>query len=408
MSHELLSSRASTLRRLLVAVVALALLLTGCAGGDGDTADDTAADDAAAGDTAADDDAADNAADGDAAGDGDVPDVIEARFGTAGIVQTPAQSSYTSLPEVLGFWEDVGLDLERLDFEGASASAQALDAGQVDIAMFSTPPLFNIAQRDEQSNLVAVCANITAPFSQPVVPDDSPIQSPADFEGKTIGVASLEHSQVPVIKAMLEEAGGDPESITFVGIGQGPEAFTALDTGRIDVLGLWDSAHADVENLGIDLRIIESELLDPERVGFAAALNVQRDDLEDPVKREMFVRVCRAHAMALAFADENPEAAVQAHWEAFPESKPTGVDDETALQQGVTVLNSRMANMQPVEGRWGYATDEQIQGAMELQILSGELSEPVPIEEIWTDELIDEINDFDEEAVREMARNWTP
>lgn len=392
---KLLVPRASSLKRLSVVAMTL-MLMAACAGandeGAGTDAEDIAADGATEDDTAA-----------------GVPDVIEARFGTAGVVQTPAQSSYTSLPEVLGFWEDQGLDLERFDFEGASASAQALDAGQVDIAMFSTPPLFNLAQRDEQSNFVAVCTNITHPFSFPTVRADSPIQSPADFEDKTIGVASLEHSQVPVIKAMLEQAGGDPESITFIGIGQGAEAATALDAGRVDVLALWDSVYADVQNiLDVDLRTVESDLLSPEQVGFAAALNVRRADLEDPVKREMFVRVCRAHAMALAFADENPEAAVLAHWEAFPESKPSGVDDETALAQGVTTLNARMANMQPIDGRWGFATDQQIEGAMDLQILSGELTERLPVEAVWTDELIDEINDFDEEAVREMARNWTP
>ena len=399
------SRRALPFRLIMVVVAALALLATACGGDDtADEAEDapaSPADDEPADDEAADDEAADDDST-------DIPDVIPIRFGTAGIVQTPAQSSYTSLPEILGFWEDVGLDLERLDFEGASAAAQALDAEQVDIAMFSTPPLFNLAERDENSTVTAVCTNITTPFSIPVVPADSDIETAADFEGRTIGVASLEHSQVPVVRAMLGDAGGDPDSITFVPTGQGAEAFTALDAGRIDVLALWDSAHADVQNLGVELRDIPSDFLSPERVGFAAALNVRRADLDDPVMREGFVRVCRAHAMALAFADENPEAAVQAHWEVYPESKPTGIDDEAALAQAVTVLNSRMANMQPIDGRWGWSTPAQIEGAMELQILSGQLTELLDIDDVYTDELIDEINDFDEEAVREMARNWTP
>jgi NitT/TauT family transport system substrate-binding protein len=335
-------------------------------------------------------------------------DVISVRWGTAGIVQTPAQSMYTSLPLVLGYWEDEGLDLEQLDFEGASAAAQALDAGQVDIAMFSTPPLFNIAARDDRSDLIGVFTNITRPFSAPAVPEDSDIETPADFEGKTIGVASLEHSQVPIVKAMCEEAGCDPESLTFVPVGQGAESVAALEAGRIDVLGLFDAAHATVENLGIELRTIESELLDPENVGFASTLNVRTADLEDETMREAFVRVCRAHAKALAFADENPEAAVRLHWEVYPESKPSGVDEDEALEQGITVLNSRMENMQPVDGIWGYATDKQIEGAMNLQVLAGELAEPVDIEKIWTDELLDEINDFDEEAIRKSAREWTP
>jgi NitT/TauT family transport system substrate-binding protein len=95
------------------------------------------------------------------------------------------------------------------------------------------------------------------------------------------------------------------------------------------------------------------------------------------------------------------------HWQAFPESKPTGVEDAEALAQGVRILERRNANTGPVDGVWGGAETEQIQDLVDFLVSSGVIDEEVEIDNVWTDELLEKINDFDEEAIRQEAREWS-
>lgn len=334
---------------------------------------------------------------------------IEVTFGTPGTTNGPAQATYTSLPSTLGYYEDEGLDVEQVDYDGASVVAQALEAGKVDMGMMATPALFTLAAQDGGSSLMSIFTNVTSQLTIVAVKPDSDIESAADFDGATVGVISLAHSAVPIIEAMCKDAGCDPSTLTFVEVGQGATAAQALDSGQVQVLGTYDGGAIAIEALGIELRPIESDLLSRGPTsGFGNALTVPKDSLEDPQMREAFVRICRAQAKAALFATVNPEAAVRIAWEVYPESKPAGVPEDEALAQGVAALEARLANMQPVEGVWGLATDQQIEGAMKLQLLSGQLDEPVDIAEVWTPEFLDEINDFDAEAVEQEAKNWTP
>src|SRR5690606_23087250 len=77
--------------------------------------------------------------------DANAEELAPIKWALATVILQPAQSTYSSLPQALGYWEDENLDVEILTFEGASAAAQALDAGQADVAMFGTPALVNLA-----------------------------------------------------------------------------------------------------------------------------------------------------------------------------------------------------------------------------------------------------------------------
>lgn len=374
-------------KRYVGALLTLLLVLAACGGGGGGTTAETPQGETEGGATEPDE------------GTGEAQEPASVNLALATSSPAVGQATYTSLPEALGFWEDEAIDVEINGLAGSSAALQSVDGGQSDVAVSGTSAqMLAVAQG---SDLVSYYTLITRSFQTPAVPEDSDIQSIAELEGKTIGVQSLESGTIPIIKALVESEGVDPESIQFVAVGLGAEALSALQNDRVDALGLWDDRYADIENLGQPLRILTNDLA--EKLGFQVALVTTPGWLEDG---DVAVRFARAMAKGSVFADENPEAAVRLHWELYPDTKPVGVEEETALEQGVRSLTARMDNSGPVDGQWGLSTMEQVKTFRDLLVDTGTVDSSVTAEQLWNGDFIDEINDFDEEAIREMARNW--
>ena len=73
---------------------------------------------------------------------------------------------------------------------------------------------------------------------------------------------SLSSGGVPYLKAVLREAGLDPEKdVTMVPTGAGAPALQALNSGTVAALSLWAGAFAVFENQGAKLTIFTSKEL---------------------------------------------------------------------------------------------------------------------------------------------------
>lgn len=329
-------------------------------------------------------------------------EILEVAYGTPTTLRGPGQAPFASLPEALGYWEEEGLDVEVLGFDSAGDVVDATDAGQIDVGLGGTGSFLPAVAAGV--DLVSYYTERTRNFQNPMVPVDSPIETIADLEGTTIGVVNLASSSVPLITAMVDRVGGDPSTIEFVAIGAGPDALEQLNAGRIDVMGLWDSAHAQIIALGAELRPVTDDFFD--NLGFVQPLFAKPEMYETDEGRRALIGIARGLAKATLFATENPEAAIELHWELYPESRPTGVDEDEALAGAVLVLETHLEKAQAVDGVWGLATQQQIMDQIEALERGGVLATEVSIDDFWTDELLDEINDFDHDAIIEQARNW--
>ncbi|MGH9340894.1 MAG: ABC transporter substrate-binding protein [Acidobacteriota bacterium] len=313
----------------------------------------------------------------------------------------PGQAAFTSLPDALGYWKQECLDVEVLGFAGGAAAIQALEAGLADVCLSNTASL--IGSVAAGSDVKAYFTHSTGNVFIPHVPEDSEIQSVADFRGKTIGVPSLHSGAVPMIRAMLDFEGLPAEAVDIVPVGTGESVIPLLQAGEVDVLVLFNTAHAQIEHLGVPLRPVSNQLA--YSAGFTQTLQAARAAFEK--RRGVLVGVARGLAKAMLFSNSNPEAGVRIHWTVFPESRPSGIPEDQALQQALLVTSVIQESTRPVKDIWGLATREQIEAQIEVQLRSGEIAGRVSVEEVWTDELLDEINDFDEPAVVEQARSYT-
>lgn len=304
------------------------------------------------------------------------------------------------IPLALGWYEEEGLDVTLIPAGGSNQALQLLIAGEADIIQIATDVL--PLGRQEGVDLVSFYVPVTRSNARIGVPADSEYEDITDLVGATIGVPAAASSHVDHVRALAGQAGIDADTeMTMVPTGFNPaEAGQALRSNNVDALAYWSGFFASLEVEGFEFRyfVWEPLLQAPGHVVVATREYIEQNP-------EVVARVARSMARAAVYAFANPEAAVRAYWAAFPESRPSG-DEEAALQAEVHRLNTQLMDM-TVEGRedtrWGWNDPAGWQIQLDFMLDAGVLEEAMSAEEVYTNEFIDEANDFDAAEVEALA-----
>jgi NitT/TauT family transport system substrate-binding protein len=237
------------------------------------------------------------------------------------------------------------------------------------------------------------------------VPADSAIKTIADLKGKKIGVTSMASAGVIVARALASEAGMNPDKdIQILVAGEGAQTAALLKTNQIDALSQFDTQYAMVENAGMKLRRFEDASIRkfPSN-GFIALGETLKD------KRKEAVALAKGYAMGTVFAINNPEAGIRTLWEVFPQTKPTGKDEATALRDDIKTLEARAENwkLEPVGAkRWGDNVLANHQGYLDWLLKQGIIKEKANASEFLVNDLLDEVNDFDQAKIIAEAKAY--
>lgn len=116
--------------------------------------------------------------------------------------------------------------------------------------------------------------------------------------------------------------------------------------------------------------------------------------------------MARGLAMATLFTQTNPEAAVRAVWELYPQSKPIGKSESEAMEDGLRPLQARLHAWDPKQSgatKYGEMIVPHYESYLAFLLKFGVLKQPVPVSELITDTFIDEANQFDHDAVVKEA-----
>ena len=233
---------------------------------------------------------------------------------------------------------------------------------------------------------------------------DSNIRNVRDLKGKTIGVISL-GGGVLFAKAVIASAGMDPEKdVRFAGVGEGAQTEAMVRSKQVDALCQFDTQYVMVENAGIKLRMIEARQI--ERFpgnGFIA--------LDDTLKthRKEAIALARGYAKGTIFTINNPEAAVRILYEVFPEVRPTGKDEATAILDDVKVLQARIPNWELEKSgvkRWGESSEANYAEYLNFLLKWGVIKEKVAARDLVTNELVYDINRFDSNQIVADAKAY--
>jgi NitT/TauT family transport system substrate-binding protein len=237
------------------------------------------------------------------------------------------------------------------------------------------------------------------------VPKQSPIRSIKDLKGKKIGVTSMASGGVHVARGVLAMSGLDPDKdAQIVVVGEAAQAAALLRGGEVSALAMYDTQYALITAAGVPVRLLDSGPLSrfPSN-GFLALEETLRKD------RAQAVALGKGYAMGTVFAMANPEAAVKILYEVYPQTKPSGKSEEEALRDDVNTLLARAEHWRLEAGgvkRWGESSIKDFDAYGAFLLKWNVITAKVPATEMVTNDLIDDINQFDPARVAAQAKSY--
>lgn len=303
----------------------------------------------------------------------------------------------------LGWYEKAGIKVELVPLPGSTDCVKLVATKELPFSNPSAEPLAIIRPQGVKAKFyyTAYQANIYGI----AVPVDSPIKTIADLKGKKIGVTSMASAGVIVARALVKQAGMDPnKDVSIVVAGEAAQTAALVNSKQVDALSQFDTQYALTENAGAKLRRLDTS-------GIKAFPSNGLIALEETLKskRKEAVALAKGYAMGTVFAIANPEAAVRILWEVWPQTKSTGKDEATALRDDVITLKARAESwkLESVGAKkWGENLQPNYQKYMDWLLEQGIIKQKTSAADMTTNELIDEINTFDPAAIVAQAKAY--
>ncbi len=356
-------------------VVAGALLLAACSGEDADG--------------------------GEVAGGGGASEAPEPASITMGMA---AEDTYTAewwgwlAADTLGYYEELGLDVDFVATGGSGDVVEQLVAGNIDAGNPSAPAFGEAA-------LVGLDVVNMFTYSSGAIfgifaPEDSGITDVAGLDGKNIGISEPGGGEVAFLEAALRAEGIDPiTDVQLIPIGDGgPETLAALDNGSVDA---YSTAYNDIfalQTAGVDLLDLTPDIYNtfPAR-GIITTSEVLQE------KPDAMGDFARGTAMGMYFCLQNTEACRDMMKTAIP-----AVFEENAegVSQGDLRFELSLKQVSPDPDNIGAHDVEGTQEFLDLIRSTSDEYQDVDAEAVLNDEYIDYANDFDRERVEQDAADY--
>lgn len=304
------------------------------------------------------------------------------------------------ISEGLGYTKEEGLQFTPLAL-GTNSNAQiAVDKGDTEFAV-GTPsfqfPLFAKGQLPPIVNFY----EYTYPYKWDVaVKPDSPVQKYEDLKGKKIGVSDLGTTDYPVTRAVLQNIGIDPDKdVQWLSVGAGVTAGVALQRGVIDALAYFDTGFGQIDAAGIGMRMLPR----PKNIPLIGGLFLSAKDSFLKENRKVAVGFGRAVNKASEFLLANPEAGARAFLKMYPETAPRGASEADAVKSVLLAAQRRVPLYRPPyeNTKMGFIREEELLTDAKFQGLDIKNIKP-----LYTNDMIDEINDYDHAKIIEQAKSY--
>ena len=206
-----------------------------------------------------------------------------------------------------GFFEAEGLDLDNQTTTGGAAAVPGVVSGDIDFAFGNVVSVMVANDKGLGIELVSngnsTTGDTSSDFGAVVVPADSDIQDAADLAGKTVSVNNLSNIGDTTIRKLVENAGGDHESIKFVEI-PFPDAPAAIESGQVDAAWILDPFLTQTVENGA--RVIAYNFAETHpSLDISGYFTTSSYIEENPEIVEQFTRAMKK---SLEYAQENPEA----------------------------------------------------------------------------------------------------
>ncbi len=228
-----------------------------------------------------------------------------------------------------GYFEDEGIDLEIQQPSGTADGAKLLAAGRADFAILDIND-FGIA-RERGLDIVAIAAIVQTPLASVIAADRDEIRTPADLEGKTIGVTGVP-SDDAVLDTILAEGDVDPDSVTRQTIGF--ESVPLLAAGKVDAAtAFWNAEGVELKRQGIPTREFRVDEFGAPR--YPELVVATTTDNSPRRNDDVSCRVLRGLAVGYRMLATDPEGALEDLMSESP-----GLDRESQNAQLLALLDA--------------------------------------------------------------------
>lgn len=314
----------------------------------------------------------------------------------ASITVAPTSPSKTSvfasyyIADALGYYDEENLDVELTTAGGGSVQA-ALLAGRLDFGGVSQANFIPLLDTDGPQPLQWFM-NQTMYGFMVFVPDASEYQTADDLVGTRIGVP--ESADIPTLNLLMSLEGVDPGQYEAIPVG-GRSAFaTVLDQGDIAAAMGTSTDQSFVEEGDIPTRVIEmGDTSNWYNGGPMARTELLENDAE------LAVRFGRALAKGIVFQYTNPEAALAILAEEFPGEVEGSESELVSMQASMEVSRAAVEDESRMDGEiWQSIADAYHE--------HGVIQNEVDMSKVFTNDLLDDIWDFDVEAIEQEAESY--
>ena len=307
-----------------------------------------------------------------------------------------------SMANELGYLKDEGIDLDLQVANGSSAVVQQVAAGNAEIGVILAPN--TLLGFSEGVKYKAFYDFLTKNSFDVKVIESSPISRPADLKGKRIGTIDLTRGDLPLLRAELQRAGLNPQrDVQMVALGFNMALHAqALKDGRVDALNISWNNTVGVESVGVKLKCITCD----EDFQLASETTVAPDGIFQQDRRYI-IGFGRAMAKATLFAETNPDAAIAIMKRVAPQEQTDPAFTKTFFAAALGVMKPRQPGKYGLHDIGGW---ERLQDFMTAPV-EGQptgLRTKVDVSQLVTNELVEEFNKFDVEAVRKQAMEYRP
>jgi NitT/TauT family transport system substrate-binding protein len=291
---------------------------------------------------------------------------------------------YTALEK--GWYREEGLDVRILRGAGSGDTVKRIMAGQGDAGSADFSALV-AARANEDVAARAIGAYYRRPPHSIFVLNDSPITTPKDLEGKSLGISAGNSHQL-LFPLFAQKAGFDPDSVTWVTMdatAMGPSLvsksvdavpFFAVHETRINKI-----AQAQGNSIRVMARYSDYGL------DMYSLSIFSRDELvsRDPEPLKAFLRATY-RGMRYAYAPENIQETIQYVLKEVPDLDSDGaaggarVASTFAMTEEITSNKVAMGQFEP----------DRVTRSRDIYTEALKLRRSVPLEDLYTNELLPE------------------
>ncbi|HJU17158.1 MAG TPA: ABC transporter substrate-binding protein [Stellaceae bacterium] len=311
-----------------------------------------------------------------------------------------------AVAKYVGYFKEEGLDVTFITVRGSGEAAIQVSAGNADVAAASPVDEVIGLQPGKDLDVKYFYDLYYRNIWSISVPPGSPIHSVAELKGKKLGVIGMGSAGVAFGRAYLNAAGLDPaHDVTFIAVGVGAQAINAVRQNFVDALVYPENLLNKIKVLGLAMvpLPVNEKLANLPDTGLFSRRETIRDH------PQILIGVARAVDKGYYFNMANPAAAVKITWKLYPEAEPKNMPPDKALAGGIFVNQERMKIWRSPKtgpGQDGMFLAPQWRDFIEFMLQQKLLAQPVPLDRIYTNALIPEINKFDRDKVRAEAKSF--